>query len=109
MAFTGSGVSDRESGSRRATRRCQKKGLCVQLLVVKRGRLNTFRMLSGQFADIQDIQVIWDRRSGADRRERTETVVPERRGQERRRPQDRHGPAGEYVVVSVANRVETCR
>ena len=81
----------------------------MQLLVVKRGRLNTFRMLSEQFADIQDIQVIWDRRSGVDRRERTETVVAERRGQKRRRPQDRYGPAGEYVVVSVANRVETYR
>ena len=81
----------------------------MQLLVVKRGRLNTFRMLSQQFANIQDIQVIWDRRSGADRRARTETVVFERRGQERRKPQDRRGPVEDYVVVTVANAVEPHR
>ena len=81
----------------------------MQLLVVKRGRLNTFRMLSEQFADVQDAQVIWDRRNGVDRREGAGAVVSERRGQERRRLQDRHAPAGEYVVVSVANRVETPR
>jgi hypothetical protein len=33
--------------------------------------------------------------------------VPERRGYERRRPQDRRGSAAEYVVVSVASRVKT--
>ena len=81
----------------------------MQLLVVKRGRLNTFRMLSEQFADVQDIQIIWDRRSGADRRGRSEQVVSDRRAQERRNAHDRHGPGEEYVVVSVANRVETTR
>ena len=81
----------------------------MQLLVVKRGRLNTFRMLSEQFADVQDIQVIWDRRGGGDRRGRSEQVVSERRAQERRNAHDRRGPGEEYVVVSVANRVETTR
>ena len=81
----------------------------MQLLVVKRGRLNTFRMLSEQFANLQGIQVIWDRRSGVDRRERKETVVFERRGQERRKLQDRRGPGEEYVVVSVASPVEPRR
>ena len=73
----------------------------MQLLVVKRGRLNTFRMLSEQFANVQDVQVIWDRRSGVDRRARTETIVFERRGQERRTSHDRRGPVEEYVVVNV--------
>ncbi len=81
----------------------------MQLLVVKRGRLNTFKLLSEQLANVQDIQVIWERRRGVDRRERKETVVFERRGQERRKPQDGHGPGEEYVVVNVANPVETGR
>ena len=81
----------------------------MQLLVVKRGRLNTFRMLSRQFAEVQDIQVIWDRRTGVDRRERSEPVVSDRRAQERRNARDRRGPGEEYVVASVANRVETAR
>ena len=81
----------------------------MQLLVVKRGRLNTFRMLSEQFANMQDVQVIWDRRSGVDRRARPETVVFERRGRERRTSQDRRGPVEEYVVVTVANPVELHR
>ena len=79
----------------------------MQLLVVKRGRLSTFRMLMEQFSGVEDIQVIWDRRNGVDRRERARAAVPERRGQERRRSQDRRGQAAEYVVVSVASRVET--
>ena len=81
----------------------------MQLLVVKRGRLNTFRMLSKQFTGVQGIQVIWDRRSGVDRRERSEPVASDRRAQERRNAHDRRGPGEEYVVVSVANRVETTR
>jgi len=79
----------------------------VQLLVVKRGRLSTFRLLMSQFAGVDDIQVIWDRRNaGINRRELAGTVPSERRGQERRRPQDRRGPAAEYVVVSVPSRVD---
>ena len=80
----------------------------MQLLVVKRGRLSTFRMLMKQFTGVDDIQVIWDRRNGAaNRREIAEAVAAERRGQERRRPQDRRGSAAEYLVVSVAGPVET--
>jgi hypothetical protein len=80
----------------------------VQLLVVKRGRLSTFRMLMEQFTGVDDIQVIWDRRNVvANRRELARTVASERRGQERRRPQDRRGPAAEYVVVNVPSRVRT--
>ena len=79
----------------------------MQLLVVKRGRLSTFRMLMEQFSGVDDIQVIWDRRiAGVNRRELARTVPSERRGQERRRPQDRRGPAAEYVVVNVAGRVD---
>jgi hypothetical protein len=60
-----------------------------------------------QFAGVDDIQVIWDRRNGGiNRRELARTVPSERRGQERRRPQDRRGPAAEYVVVSVPSRVD---
>ena len=81
----------------------------MQLLVVKRGRLNTFRMLSEQFASVQDVQVIWDRRSGVDRRARAETVVFERRGRERRTSKDRRGPVEDYVVVTVAHAVEPHR
>ena len=60
-----------------------------------------------QFAGVDDIQVIWDRRNGGvNRRELAAEVAPERRGLERRRPQDRRGSAAEYVVVSVASRVK---
>ena len=79
----------------------------MQLLVVKRGRLSTFRLLMEQFAGVDDCQVIWDRRNaGVNRRELASAVASERRGQERRRPQDRRGPAAEYVVVKVAGRVD---
>ena len=65
-------------------------------------------MLMEQFAGVDDIQVIWDRRNaGVNRRELAGTVASERRGQERRRAQDRRGPAAEYVVVSVPSRVKT--
>ena len=73
----------------------------MQLLVVKRGRLSTFRMLSVQFADVPDVYVIWDRRAGVDRRERPGTVVPERRRRERRQPHELRGPATEYVIITV--------
>ena len=64
-------------------------------------------MLMEQFAGVDDIQVIWDRRNGGvNRRELAAEVAPERRGHERRRPQDRRGSAAEYVVVSVASRVK---
>jgi len=64
-------------------------------------------MLMQQFVGVDDIQVIWDRRNAvANRRELARTVASERRGQERRRPQDRRGPAAEYVVVSVPSRVD---
>ena len=79
----------------------------MQLLVVKRGRLSTFRMLIEQFAGLDEVQIIWDRRNGVDRRELARTIPADRRGQDRRKPQDRRGPAAEYVVVSVPNRVET--
>jgi hypothetical protein len=60
-----------------------------------------------QFSGVEDIQVIWDRRNrGVDRRELARAVAAERRGQERRRPQDHRGPAAEYQVVSVAGRIE---
>lgn len=78
-----------------------------QLLVVKRGRLSTYRMLIEQFAGFDEVQIIWDRRNGVDRRELARATAADRRGQERRKPQDRRGPAAEYVVVSVPNRVET--
>ena len=65
-------------------------------------------MLMEQFTGVDDIQVIWDRRQGGvNRRELAGAVVPERRGHERRRPQDRRGSAAEYVVVNVASRVKT--
>lgn len=79
----------------------------MQLLVVKRGRLSTFRLLIEQFAGFEEIQVIWDRRNNVDRRELARATAADRRGHERRRPQDRRGQAAEYVVVSVPNRVET--
>jgi hypothetical protein len=64
-------------------------------------------MLIEQFSGVEDIQVIWDRRKrGVERRELARAVEPERRGQERRRPQDRRSPAAEYLIVNVAGRVE---
>lgn len=73
----------------------------MQLLVVKRGRLSTFKMLSEQFAGVPDVYVIWERRAGVDRRERSGTLVPERRQRDRRQPHDLSGPATEYVIITL--------
>ena len=73
----------------------------MQLFVVKRDRLSTFKMLSEQLANVPDVRVIWDRRSPADRRERPNAVVPERRQRERRKPHELRGPVAEYVIVTV--------
>jgi hypothetical protein len=80
----------------------------MQLLVVKRGRFNTFKMLEEQFAGVPDVQVVWERRAPRDRRERAGQVPAERRGgEQRRRSSEQFSPVLDYMVVNVAKPVET--
>jgi hypothetical protein len=56
-----------------------------EIFIVARDRPDLYRYLSQTFADAENVQVIWDRRSG-ERRTTVATVHnPERRQGERRR------------------------
>jgi hypothetical protein len=81
----------------------------MQLLVVKRGRFHTFKMLQQQFAGVPDIQVLWERRAPRDRRERAGPVPADRRGEQRRRVPEQFSPVLDYIVVNIAKPVATTR
>lgn len=55
-----------------------------ELFIVARDRPDLYRYLSQTFADAENVQVIWDRRTG-ERRTRSRARIPERRVAERRR------------------------
>jgi len=54
-----------------------------ELFIVARDRSDLYRYLSQTFADAENVEVIFDRRS-AERREHATTATPERRRRERR-------------------------
>ena len=56
-----------------------------EIFIVARDRPDLYRYLSQTFADAQNVQVIWDRRTAERRRDHTGERVPERRLGERRR------------------------
>ncbi len=71
-------------------RPAQTEGHALTLILVKRGKHRVFGMLSDWLREERDVQVIWDRRVGGDRRKQT-IAVTERRTAERRRGPDPHG------------------
>ena len=78
----------------------------MHLMIVRRGRVNTFQMLQREFADERPVTVIWDRRR-ADRRG-TDGAIPTdaRTGGERRRGERRGVPpaswdAADFILVQV--------
>ena len=54
-----------------------------ELFIVARDRSDLYRYLSQTFADAENVEVIFDRRS-TERREHSTTATPERRRRERR-------------------------
>jgi len=54
-----------------------------ELFIVARDRSDLYRYLSQTFADAENVEVIFDRRS-TERREHSTTAAPERRRRERR-------------------------
>jgi len=58
----------------------------LQLVVVRRDEFATFELLCRLFAGDPDVRVVWDRRSGVDRRQRAETPDSDRRSSDRRAP-----------------------
>jgi hypothetical protein len=69
-----------------------------ELFIVARDRADLYRYLSQTFADAENVEVIWDRRSG-DRRQLDTTVSPDRRRRERR---TRHSVDEELRTVGYA-------
>jgi hypothetical protein len=72
----------------------------MRLVIVKRGQLSTFRALSDQLVG-DEVRLIWDRRSGLDRRKAAAPVPSEERRQERRRPPDILWSTMGYSVATV--------
>jgi hypothetical protein len=59
-----------------------------RIVVVKRGAIELFERLRARFADDPDTAVIWDRRTGRERRNGALDVPVERRRGDRRYPND---------------------
>ncbi len=59
--------------------------LPAKLIVVKRNRPGAFAMLTDWLKAVPDVQIVWDRRSGDDRRRRADRVQAEGREANRRR------------------------
>lgn len=56
-----------------------------EIFIVARDRADLYRYLSQTFADADNVQVIWDRRTGERRADTARVRVPERRVGDRRR------------------------
>ncbi len=69
-----------------------------ELFIVARDRSELYRYLSQTFADAENVEVIWDRRSG-ERRQAETTASPERRRRDRR---SRHSVDDELRTVGYA-------
>ena len=54
-----------------------------ELFIVSRDRADLYRYLTQTFGDAENVEVIWDRRTG-ERRSRPSGATPERRQRERR-------------------------
>ena len=76
-----------------------------EIFIVARDRPDLYRYLSQTFADAQNVQVIWNRRTGERRTDHAgERRVPERRVADRRRrpgmDDELHGVG--YVFITLA-------
>jgi hypothetical protein len=74
----------------------------MQLVIVKRGRFSTFRALSDHLP-AAETRLIWDRRSGSDRRQAPIPVSSEERRRDRRRPPDALWNTMGYSIANVAD------
>jgi hypothetical protein len=74
----------------------------TQLIIVRRGRHSTFRLLEREFRNDPTVVIIWDRRY-RDRRATTEAVNAERRRADRRAPAPTVWPETNYIVVNLGN------
>jgi hypothetical protein len=72
----------------------------TQLIVVRRGRHSTFRLLEREFGNDPTVRIIWDRRY-RDRRGSSEGVGDERRRADRRVPAPTVWPERNYFVVNI--------
>jgi len=75
-----------------------------EIFIVARDRPDLYRYLSQTFTDAQNVQVIWDRRTGERRTDHAGGRLPERRVADRRR---RPGMENElrgagYVFITIA-------
>ena len=73
----------------------------TQLLIVRRGRVSTFRILERHFVGDPSVRIIWDRRH-QERRRSSGGIDPERRHADRRAAVSTTvWPPTNYLVVSV--------
>ncbi|HEY7449102.1 MAG TPA: hypothetical protein VH702_13180 [Vicinamibacterales bacterium] len=72
----------------------------TQLIIVRRGRHSTFRLLEREFGNDPTVRIIWDRRY-RDRRGSDLTVGDERRRGDRRAPAPTVWPERNYIVVNI--------
>lgn len=68
------------------------------LLIVPRDRRDLYEYLDRQFTEVDNFEVILDRRQ-ADRRQRGEPREPERRRAQRRRPSDSYRRTDWFVIA----------
>jgi hypothetical protein len=68
------------------------------LLIVPRDRRDLYEYLKLRFSEVDNFEVILDRRQ-ADRRQRGEPSEPERRRAERRRPPDSYRRTDWFVIA----------
>jgi hypothetical protein len=73
----------------------------MQLVIVRRGRFSAFRALSDRLSG-DETRLIWDRRSGSDRRQAAVSVSSEERRRDRRRPPDALWNTMGYSIANVA-------
>lgn len=79
----------------------------MQLVIVKKGALATFRFLERACRDIPDLRVVWDRRRGADRRIAQAQAAFDRRSLDRRQEVPYTWTAADHLRVDgQASRVE---
>ena len=75
----------------------------MRVIYVRRGEFSTYNVLIDSLMALNDVDVRWDRRRGADRRARPRPidVTSERRSGDRRRPPTRDWQLHGYTVVDV--------
>ena len=78
----------------------------MKLIVVDRGKLQTFQRLSSQFAGARDVKVVLDRRVKQIRKRKVDGQYPAKRVAERRRLV-KSWQGRDYIVVHLADAPST--